>query len=242
MGSDALIRRSSILVVFALLVSVLIGSVHAEVVVFKSYETRTALADDRLQISRKIVLQNVGSNPIIPGELHFRLHEIRKGEKVASAVSLLQAQNDFDKKLNTRKLETAEETDIVVSVWEPVLPQFTYVVFLDYSLDFEPKGLLFYEITVPLEETTIPIKDQKQSLYLPNRYRVTYAPGAEVKLVEEDGKKYRVVTWSNREDMTVEYTVIPLPKMGIRAVNVFWMVVILALLAATFFIHKRLRA
>ena len=232
-------RRYSILMLLALL---MVSFASAEVVVFKSYETKSILGDNSLSISRKIILQNVGSNPIIPGELHFKLHEISKDKKVASDVNNLGAKNDFDKVLKTRKIESAEETDIVVSVWEPVLPRFTYVVLLEYDLKFEPKGILFYEIKVPLEETTIPIKTQKQQLYLPAKYHVTYAPDADVKLVQEGGKKYRVVTWEDREDMVVEYSRLPLPKMGLRAVNVFWIVIILALLISTFFIHRKLRA
>jgi len=232
--------RKLYLIVFASIV--LASSAYAEVVVFKSYTTNTRLQDDFLNIDREIILQNVGSNPIIPGELHFKLHEIQKNKKVASVVNNLGAQNDFNKPLKSRKVESTEETDLVVSVWEPVLPQFTYSVLLNYDLRFKPKGILFYEIKVPLEETTIPIKTQRQNLYLPTKYHVTYAPDAVVQLKQENGKKYRVVTWENREDMVVEYTILPLPKMGIRAVNVFWVVIIIVLLISTFFIHRRLKA
>jgi len=224
-----------------LVISVLIACyASAEVVVFKTYETSTTLEKGQLRIEREIALENVGSNPIIPGELHFKLHEIKKGDRVASVVNNLAAKNDYNKVLKTRKIETKEETDLVVSVWEPVLEKFSYVVLLSYELEFKPKGLLFYEIKVPLEETTIPIKSQTQNLYLPAKYRVTYAPDAKVK-TSDDGR-FRVVTWENREEMVVEYTRLPLPKMGIRAVNVFWIVVILTLLITTFLIHRRLRS
>jgi len=229
-------------VIAVLLVIVLANFVSAEVVVFRDYTTNTKLEKGNLHIDREITLENVGSNPIIPGELHFKLHEIKKDERIASQVSNLGARNDLNKALKSRQIETREETDLVVSVWEPVLPRFTYNVFLSYDLEFEPKGLLFYEIQVPLEETTIPIKNQVQSLYLPAKYHVTYAPDAEVKTVEEGGSKYKVVTWENREDMVVEYSMLPLPKMGIRAVNIFWVVIIIVLLISTFLIHRKLRS
>jgi len=229
-------------ILYILLALLMINIASAEVVVFKSYETNSRLEKGSLHINREIVLQNVGSNPIIPGELHFKLHEIRKGQKIASEVNNLGAVNDYGKDLKSRQVESREETDLVVSVWEPVLPKFTYNVILDYDLKFDAKGVLFYEIKVPLEETTIPIQSQKQSLYLPAKYHVTYAPGADVQFVEEQGNKYRVVSWQDREDMVVEYSVIPLPRMGIRAVNVFWVVMIIALLIATFLIHRKLRS
>jgi len=233
------VRKQYISVLMTLL---LCNLVAAEVVIFDQYITETRLEADNLHIEREISLQNVGSNPIIPGELHFKLHEIKKDEKIASQVNNLGAQNDFGNPLKSRKIESREETDLVVSVWEPVLPKFSYNVYLSYDLKFSAKGLMFYEIQVPLEETTIPIKNQKQSLYLPAKYHVTYAPDALVQTVQEGGKKYKVVTWENREDMIVEYTVLPLPKMGIRAVNIFWIVIIIMLLITTFLIHKKLRS
>jgi hypothetical protein len=226
---------------YFLMVALAATAVLGEVVEFKNYQTKTTLEDGQLGIEREIVLQNVGSNPIIPGELHFKLHEIRKGEKVASKVSNLGAGNDFGKELKTRQVEASEETDLVVSVWEPVLPKFTYKVLLSYDLVFRPRGILFYEIQVPVEETTIPIKDNKQMLYLPAKYHVTYAPGATVAVEDKGDSSYRVVTWQNRDEMVVEYSIIPLPKLGIRAVNIFWAVVIIMLMITTFFIHRKLR-
>jgi len=237
-GNFAVNRKLWIILIFLILFMKLSTG---EVVVFSNYETKTTLEKNNLHIEREIVLKNVGSNPIIPGELHFKLHEIRKKDKIASVVSNLGAKNDFNKELKTRKVETKEETDLVVSVWEPVLPKFTYNVLLSYDLEFEPKGLLFYEIKVPVEETTIPIKNNKQSLYLPAKYHVTYAPDATVSEVNQGSSKFRVISWENREDMIVEYTILPLPKTGIRAVNVFWVVVIIMLLVSTFFIHRKLR-
>jgi hypothetical protein len=231
-------RTKYIIIIAAML---LMQSSLAEVVVFQNYQTRSTLQSGGLHIDREITLQNVGSNPIIPGELHFKLHEILKNEKVASKVSNLGSRNDMNKDLKSRLVEAKEETDIVISVWEPVLPKFTYKVILGYDLEFIPKGILFYEIKVPVEETTIPIKDNEQTLYLPAKYHVTYAPDAEVTSVQQGAQQMRAVTWHNREEMVVEYSLLPLPKLGIRAVNIFWIVVIVMLLISTFLIHRKLR-
>jgi hypothetical protein len=227
---------------YAVLAVLFMQFAAAEVVEFKNYATKSTLQPGELHIEREIILQNVGSNPIIPGELHFKLHEVSKGEKIASKVSNLGARNiDINKELKSHMIEGREETDLVVSVWEPVLPKFTYRVSLAYDLEFAPKGILFYEIKVPVEETTIPIRQNVQSLYLPASYHVTYAPDATVTLETVGSQKYRVVTWQNRKEMIVEYSYLPLPKLGIRAVNVFWSVIIVTLLIATFLIHRTLR-
>jgi hypothetical protein len=226
---------------YFLIALVLSTTVLGEVVVFKNYQTKTTLESGQLGIEREIVLQNVGSNPIIPGELHFKLHELKADKKVASKVSNLGAKNDIGNDLKSRQVEASEETDLVVSIWEPVLPKFTYKVLLSYDLVFKPRGIMFYEIKVPVEETTIPIKENLQMLYLPAKYHVTYAPQATVTLEQKGGAEYRVVTWQNRDEMIVEYSLIPLPKLGIRAVNIFWAVIIVMLLISTFLIHRKLR-
>ncbi len=213
----------------------------AEVVVFSKYVTTTTLEDDHLHISREIILQNVGGNPIIPGELHFKLHEIKDDKRIAANITDFHAWDEFDAELKTSMGDSPEETDLVVSIWDPVMPKFSKRIRLEYNILFRPKGLLFYELNVPVEETTIPIKNNINTILLPYKYKVTHAPDAEVKNIREDGKKYRSVRWKNQKHMLVEYSLIPLPRLGIRAVNLFWGVVIIATLAASLFLHKKMR-
>lgn len=223
------------------LLFVLLDAAIGEVVVFNDYVTHTTLKDDRLLIEREITLKNVGKNPIIPGELHFKLHEIKKNERVPSVVRDFKAQNDYQQELKTRTIEGREETDLVISVWEPVLPQFSYRIKLSYELEFKTKGLLFYELNVPLEETSIPIRNNRHNLYIPSGYHVTYAPNAVVSSVSRNQNAYEMVSWENRESMVIEYSRLPLPKMGIRAVNIFWGVVIVSMILLTFLIHRKMK-
>ena len=213
----------------------------AEVVVFSKYVTTTTLEGDHLHISRDIVLENVGGNPIIPGELHFKLHEVDDDKRIATKVEGFIAWDEYDNELKTRQLEGDEETDLVISIWEPVLPKFSKRIHLEYDILFEPKGVLFYELNVPVEETTIPIKENINTILLPSKYKVTHAPDAEVKDVKDDGENYRSIRWSNKKQMIVEYSMIPLPRLGIRAVNLFWGVVIIATLIISFILHRKMR-
>ena len=95
------IKKFFLLVLFILCINFSL----AEVVVFESYETTTTLDDGKLHIDRYIKLRNVGSNPIIPGELHFKLHEISKGKKIPSEIDNLVAINDYNQELKTRIVE-----------------------------------------------------------------------------------------------------------------------------------------
>lgn len=209
-----------------------------EVVVFSKYETQTTLEKDVLHIKREVTLTNVGSNPIIPGELHFKIHEIKKGERVPSQITNFKAYNDYRADLKTRQIEGNTETDLVVSVWEPVLPKFNYKIMIEYDIVFQPKGILFYEMVVPTEETTIPIKENINDVFIPSGYHITYAPDAEVKKVEKEGENYRVVKWNNKKNMVMEYSKLPLPRLGVKAVNLFWSAIIAIVLIMTFVIHK----
>ncbi len=215
--------------------------VSGEVVVFDDYQTRISFHDEQLTIERNIILKNVGSNPIIPGELHFKLHEIKKGKKIPIDVYDFKVTNYYNKELKSRIVKGNQETDLVVSIWEPVLPKFTYKINIQYSINFEPKGILFHEIKIPMEETTIPIRSSTQQLLLDKKYHITYAPEAKLSLVSIDGKEKRKIEWQDKKNMIVEYSLLPLPKLGIRAVNIFWGIMILALLLSTYFIHKRMK-
>lgn len=227
--------------VLGLLAIALLAGAMAEVVVFDQYTTDTTLQKGRFHIERTVILKNVGSNPIIPGELHFKLHEVKEDQRVPSTVKNFKAENELKTELKTRMIEGKEETDLVISVWEPVLPRFTYKIQLSYDLEFEPKGILFYEINVPVEETTIPIINNEHNLYLPKKYSITYAPQGEVKSVTKAGTSYRMVSWKNKKDMVVEFSVVPMPKLGIRGVNLFWIAIIVTLVASTFIIHRKMR-
>lgn len=226
--------------IFIFLLVLLLPFVFSEVVVFSDYKTDTYVEKEKLHINRALILQNVGSNPIIPGELHFKLHEVKDDSRIASYVSNFEAKNGYDVELSTRLIEGNEETDLVVSVWEPVLPQFTYSIYLSYDLDFKANGVLFYEIKVPVEETTIPIKNNVHNLFIDEGYKVTYAPSSTVSKELKDGVDYTKVSWQNKENMVIEYSKIPFPLMGFKSVNIFWGFVIFVLMLLTYAIHRKI--
>lgn len=206
----------------------LLPAAAAEVVVFDRYVTKATLEGDTIHIERAVRIKNVGSSPIIPGELHFRLYEQKGGDKEPLAVTNFEASSNRGEKLATKISERKDETDLSIQLWNPLLPSFFYDFSMEYDLDFEPSGVLFYEIKLPQEDTTIPIVNEETQFYLKKSYHVTYAPGSAVSKISGN----TVVTWENTDDTrVVEYSRIPLPKTGIRAVNVFWIVIIIALMA-----------
>ena len=93
--------------------------------------------------------------------------------------------------------------------------------------------------TGPSQQFTIPIVETSHTFKIPKKYHVTYAPGAEI--VKEDD--YYLVTWTDAEAMELEYSILPFPTMSFRAVNMFWILIIVLLVAPMVFlqVRKRLR-
>ena len=210
-------------VLFIVALSVLTSvPVLGNVVVFDKYETSMTLVGDTLQVTKVLRLMNVGVNPIIPGEIHFKLSQHQDGQMVPADVKNLEIIDHYKKAIDSKALLGSESLDIVFTIWDPLLPSFYYDFTMKYEMDFEPRGLLFYEINLPQEKTTITIKDKKTTFTLPKRYHVTYAPGAEIESMDNA----RVITWFDTSDLDFEYSYLPLPRLGVRMVNVFWIVLI----------------
>ena len=219
--------------VVLLLLSILSLSVFAEVVVFKQYDTKNFLDDGKLRVEKNIRITNGGTNPIIPGELHFKVYEFEGKDQVASQIENLYAHNNQNK-LTANVIKKGDYSDIVVDVWNPLLPDFEVPITITYDLLYKQKGVLFHELNFPVEETTVPISSSSIKLYLPKNFYVTYAPNAEI----SDTDMYKVVEWDDTEkDLTVEYTRLPLPKMMFRFSTMFWLVVITILLGVTVYFN-----
>lgn len=223
----------SIFILFAVLV--LASAVQAyDVMVFDNYQTSYYLKSGVLTVEKQLSLKNVGNNPIIPGEIHFRVYEKMGDTEKAAKITDLMALT------NNRNLESRVESydgysDVIVHIWNPILPGFEIPVTVSYDMEFKPRGILFHEIVFPIEETTIPIRQSDVTLYLPKQYSVTYAPLATI-----DGDNlYDIVHWQDTDDLSIEYTRLPFPKMPFRMVSLFWLVVLMVL--GTIFIFLNLK-
>jgi hypothetical protein len=221
-----------ILPLLAVLSLILVGGAAAEVLVFDRYDTVSKVDGNLISIEREMTLTNVARNPVIPGELHFRLYQQDGSSRRTIKVSDFVATNDQGRALSTKVVNRPDETDLAVTIWDPMLPGFSYTFRVSYVMEFDASGLLFYELRIPREDTTIPIKDAKQTVILKDSYSVTYAPDTSVSKVSGN----TVVSWAGQnEGQVIEYSSLPLPRISFgsvafRAVNVFWGVIIVALI------------
>jgi len=208
------------------LLLVFVPVAHANVVVFDRYDTKATITGNTITIERDVRIKNIGQTPIIPGEVHFRLYQQRGDTKSPIVVTNFEAYSARGEQLTTRVLDRSTETDMSVHLWNPLLPNFFYDFTMTYEMEFEPSGIFFYEIRLPKEDTTIPIVNENTQFFLDRKYSVTYAPQGEVSALSGN----TVVSWDKQSDSRiVEYSRIPLPTIGVRAVNIFWMIIIVLL-------------
>ncbi len=209
-------------VILFVAIAIFSSHVFADVVVFEKYKTTFTMDGDKLKVYKKLRLMNIGSNPIIPGEIHFKLSKQEGNEIIPVEISDLAIIDHYDREMTSNLNKGSKETDIIFTIWEPLLPKFFYDFTITYKIDFEPKGLLFYEINIPEEKTTIKIKQKETEFLLPKKFHVTYAPDATVDVKD----KSRVIQWATSSNQNFEYSLIPLPKIGVRMVNIFWILLI----------------
>lgn len=206
---------------------VLAGVVSAaNIITISNYETKISVEDNKISFEKRVTLQNTGKNTIIPGELHFKLYEITDNdEKTIPKISNLVSTDLYNNDLSARIVSKKGEAEVVISAWQPILPQFEYDIVLKYSIDFKPKGILFHNLNFPDEETTIPITTTKTTITLPSKYTISYAPNATV----SKGNGVTSAEWKNVKEKTIEYTAIPFVKTNIHGATIFWISLIVIL-------------
>jgi len=213
-----------LLLALSLFCLLLIPFATAEVVVFDNYKSTMTYENGKLFVTKELRLKNVGPNPIIPGEIHFKISKDQKGNPVAPVIGNFKVGSANGQELETRQVSTSQEVDLIFTIWEPLLPGFFYDMVMTYELEFDPNGVLFYNVVLPEERTTIPIKKSTTIFKLPKKYRVTYlSPEGEVS-PESDAT---TIEWDIKDSYQVEYSVVPFPRLGIKAVNIFWILIII---------------
>ncbi|MBN2881820.1 hypothetical protein JXM83_07260 [Candidatus Woesearchaeota archaeon] len=220
-------KTISLILVLILSMIVLTNFVTAtNIIAISSYENYIKLENNKLIFEKHISLKNTGKNTIIPGELHFKLYEISdKDVKTIPKISNLASTDKYDNDLSARIVTRTDDAEVIISAWQPIMPQFEYSIILKYEMEFKPRGILFHNIDFPDEETTIPIQSSFTSIEIPKKYSVSYAPNATV--TKEDN--YKKVEWKNINEKTIEYTLIPFPNTKVHGATLFWVSLIILL-------------
>jgi hypothetical protein len=224
-----------ITIFFVLLLSFLSSVMAVDIVYFDSYNTENILDDGRIKVTKELALGNEGNNPIVPGVMHFEVYEYDGDKKVASQVENLYAHNQGER-LSVSLEKKDEYTDIIVDVWNPLLPEFKFPMTITYDVLYDEKGIVFHELYFPVETTTVRVNQGKMVILIPKKYHVTYAPKADVS--KDD--LYTIVSWDNPDyDVMIEYSSLPLPRMPFKSSTLFWFIVIIFLSMITVYYSKK---
>jgi hypothetical protein len=229
--------KHRIFILTGVLLILLANLAYSQVVVFDRYDSTYTYSDGHIQVSRGMRLKNIGTNPIIPGEIHFRIYSMEGRSPRGPEITGLRIYDDRNVTIESRIAQADDSTKIIFTVWSPLLPTFFKDIYMTYRVPFKPAGVLFYELDIPPEETTISIREKSTALLLPSKYHITYAPDA---VVESEAGMRKVEQGSITGNLLVEYSMIPIPTKNVRGSLVFWGALIVVL--SLFLVNSRIRA
>ena len=208
----------------------------ATVEVFSNYDTTlTVNSDNTIEVNKSLTLKNVYDVGIVPGQIEFKIGKGTDGSVEDIEVGEIIAFDSFGNQIKSQLRQTSDFSIIILDVYYPLLPGFEYKFDLYYSLTYEPGGIFFKSLQIPLRESTIPIEKGKFNVVLPDNYHFTYleSEGLEGQII--DG----VATWDIKDDLPksviFEYSYLPISFGGFKGSYVFWIFVNVALLLVLFY-------
>ncbi len=227
------IRGIAFLILFLLSLQISFAAVE----VFSKFDTSIRInSDNTVEINKSLSLKNVYDVGIVPGQVEFKLARGTEGGKIK--ILDVQAVDQYGSVLRTRVRENEDSSVIVIDVYYPLLPGFEYSFDLYYKFEYEPGGIFFKSLQIPLRESTIPIEDGRFSVTLPKSYYFTHTSEEGFDSIT-DGKATWVIANDNPKVVSFEYSRIPLNIGFARGSYVFWVVVNLLLLSILVFEIRR---
>ncbi len=212
------------------------SSVYSSVEVFSDYNTVLKVnSDNTIEINKTLKLKNVYDVGIVPGQIEFKVGKGVDGSAKNLVISDVVAVDRFGNNIKTQLRNTNDFSVIILDVYYPLLPGFEYEFNLYYKVAYEPGGIFFKSLQIPLRESTIPIEKGDFTVILPDNYHFTYL-GTENKEAIVDGN---VASWKIKDNMpnsvTFEYSYLPVKIGNLKGSYVFWILVNIVLLLILIF-------
>lgn len=206
------------------------SSIFGAVEVFSKYDTHLKInSDNTIEVNKSLNLKNVYDVGIVPGQIEFKIGKGTEGSIANIEVVDVKAVDRFGTEIKSQIRQTKDFSVIILDVYYPLLPGFEYSFDLYYKLSYEPGGIFFKSLQIPLRESTIPIESGLFTVELPNNYHFTYidTEQATAEIVNS------VATWTikdnNPKSVAFEYSYIPLNIAGLKGSYLFWILINLAL-------------
>lgn len=201
-------------------------SVFASVEVFSKYDTiLTINTDNTIEVNKSLSLKNVYDVGIVPGQIEFKIGQGTEGSISNIEVLEVKAFDRFGTEIKSQVRTTKDYSVIILDVYYPLLPGFEYSFDLYYKLSYQPGGIFFKSLQIPLRESTIPIKDGLFTVNLPENFYFTYID-TEDKESFIDGNLAR---WDIKDNypksVAFEYSYLPIRFGGFKGSYVFWIMI-----------------
>lgn len=206
------------------------SSVYANVEIFSKFDTVINIQKDNIvEINKSLSLKNVYDIGIVPGQVEFKVARgIESREPVV--IEDVRAIDQFGNEISTHIRAADDSTVIVLDIYYPLLPGFEYSFDLYYKFNYEPGGIFFKSLQIPIRESTIPINDGEFQVNLPSGYSFTHLSSEGFNETIEGN----TARWDIKDDLpksiSFEYSYIPIHFQFARGSYVFWIVVNVVLL------------
>ncbi len=213
-----------------------------EVEQFTNYDsTITILEDNRIKIEKQISIRNIHDAGIIPGQVEFKIFNADSNQPLT--IVEYSAINRYGEDIRSKLFTTSDYTSIILDIFQPILPGFEYDITLSYVIEYEPSGIFFKRVEIPLKENTrVPILEGDVLIEIPQGRYFTYLS------YEHENTSFveNQAAFSLEKDspgvLIFEYSFIPLKFGGLAGSLVFWSLVnVILLIILGFEVKKQLR-
>lgn len=231
------------LIICILLIFSFFASAYSNVEVFSRYDTLLSVnTDNTIEVNKSLSLKNVYNVGIVPGQIEFKIGKGIDGSIANIEVVEVAAVDRFGTEIKTQVRETKDFSVIILDVYYPLLPGFEYDFDLYYKLAYQPGGLFFKSLQIPLRESTIPIEQGHFNVQLPNNYHFTF--------LDTEGKEANIegnfASWEIKDNfpksVAFEYSYLPVRIGSFKGSYVFWISVnIILLVFLVYEIRKEIR-
>lgn len=235
-------NKNKVLAVFVVFIFSIffINLSYGSVEVFSNYDTILKVnSDNTIEINKSLTLKNVYDVGIVPGQIEFKIGRGIEGSVSNLEVKDLIAKDSYGNEIKTQLRTTNDFSVIILDIYYPLLPGFEYDFNLYYKLSYQPGGIFFKSLQIPLRESTIPIEKGEFIVQLPENYYFTY--------LESEGKNAtinkNIALWEIKDDLPnsviFEYSYLPISIGQFKGSYVFWISVNILLLLILIFEIKR---
>ncbi len=213
---------------------------YASVEVFSDYSTHLKINDDdTIEINKSLTLKNVYDVGIVPGQIEFKIAKGTEGSLGNIDVQEVYAVDAFGKEIKSQIRKSKEFSVIIIDVYYPLLPGFEYEFDLYYKLSYDPGGIFFKSLQIPIRESTIPIEQGEFTVELPSSYHFTYLESEGAEGVINNNQATWQIEDNTPSSILFEYSYIPVNVGGIQGSYLFWIVVNIILALFLFFEIRR---